>query len=321
MAVFITGVAGFIGSNLAQKLIAEGQRVFGIDNFCRGRRKNLEGLEGDERFRCVEGELTNLSEFRAIVEAFHKEEPIEEVWHMAANSDIPAGVADANVDLNDTFITTFNTLQVMEALKVRIIYFASSSAVYGNWGTETLTENFGPLMPISNYGAMKLASEAAISAAAESFLEQAYIHRFPNVIGVPATHGVILDFIHKLKQTPDVLSVLGNGSQQKSYLHVDELIDAMLFVREHSEEKRALYNIGPDDDGVTVRFIAEETVRQVSPDARIAYGSEDRGWVGDVPRFSYSTDKLKGLGWVPRLDSRSAIKMAVQQILEQEASA
>jgi UDP-glucose 4-epimerase len=254
----------------------------------------------------------------AKTKAFHDKFPITEVWHLAANSDIPAGVTDANVDLQDTFMTTFNVLEVMKVLDIKVLAFASSSAVYGDHGDQSISEISGPLLPLSNYGAMKLASEAAISAAAESFLHRAFVYRFPNVIGVPATHGVLLDFVNKLKATPDHLSVLGDGTQQKAYLHVDDLIEGMLQIQRHATEKVAVYNLGADDLGVSVRNIAEAVVASVSPGANIVYGVENRGWVGDVPKFQYRLDKLKKLGWVPKLDSTHAIKRAIAEIVEQE---
>ena len=197
--------------------------------------------------------------------------------------------------------------------------FASSSAVYGDLGDQSLHEDIGPLLPISNYGAMKLASEALASAAAESFLSRVNLFRFPNVVGVPATHGVILDFINKLKVTPDCLNVLGNGSQQKSYLHVSDLISAMLTIRnaQFIHNKRQYFNIGPLDEGVTVRWIAEQVVARINPRASIVFGSENRGWVGDVPKFNYMTKKIQDLGWVPTLDSEMAIKRAINEIANQ----
>jgi len=320
VSVLVTGVAGFIGCNLASELLATGVVVFGVDNFCRGRSENLAGIADHPNFAFARVEMTDLAAFRETFNAFHERDPITEVWHMAANSDIPAGVEDANVDLRDTFMTTFNTLELMKASAVPMIAFASSSAIYGDLGDRPLTEAIGPLLPVSNYGAMKLASEAAISAAAESHLQRALVFRFPNVIGIPATHGVILDFVRKLKETPDHLYVLGNGTQQKGYLHVEELIDAMLFIRERAQEKIALFNIGAGDEGVTVRFIAEETVRVCSPGAEIRYGKGNRGWVGDVPRFIYSVDKLRGLGWAPKLGSTDAVRKAIRQIAAQESA-
>jgi UDP-glucose 4-epimerase len=215
-------------------------------------------------------------------------------------------------------MTTFNTLVLMQELGIGSILFASSSAIYGDLGNQCLTEDIGPLFPISNYGAMKLASEAAISAALESHLQHAYLFRFPNVIGIPATHGVIQDFIRKLKVTPRNLDVLGDGTQQKSYLHVEELIDAMLYVRQHSRDKLNYFNIGANDDGVTVKFIAEAVVEQVAPGATITYGQGNKGWVGDVPKFKYSIEKLSNLGWHPHLGSAQAIRKSVAQIAQQE---
>lgn len=321
MSALITGVAGFVGCNLAEALLARGARVFGVDNFCRGTRANLERVQGHIRFNFTEVDMTDLAAYRTAFAEFQAVEPVTEVWHMAANSDIPAGIADAGIDLRDTFMTTYNTLELMKTFGVGVIAFASSSAIYGDLGERELAEDIGPLLPISNYGAMKLASEAAISAAAESYLQRAYLFRFPNVIGVPATHGVILDFVRRLAATPQRLEVLGNGTQQKSYLHVEELVDAMLFIREHAPEKVAVYNIGAGDAGVTVRFIAEETVRQVSPGAQIVFGQGNKGWVGDVPRFIYSVDKLRALGYRSRLGSIEAVRLALGQIIQQEQAA
>jgi UDP-glucose 4-epimerase len=167
---------------------------------------------------------------------------------------------------------------------------------------------------------MKLASEAAISAALESHLERAFVFRFPNVIGVPATHGVNLDFIRKLKATPGLLEVLGDGTQRKSYLHVEDLVDAMLFIRSRARDKLSYFNVGAQDEGVTVRFIAEKVVAKVAPRARIRYGQGNKGWAGDVPRFAYSTAKLSALGWRPKTGSAGAVAKAVDQVAAQEAS-
>jgi len=319
MAILITGIAGFVGVNLAQELLRHGQRIFGIDNLSRGTLENLTGLHGHANFAFAEVDITNLPNFRSTIRQFELTENITEIWHLAANSDIPAGFNDSTVDLKDTFMTTFNTLLVMKEFGIKSLAFASSSAIYGDHGDVPLVENLGPLLPISNYGAMKLASEAAISVAAESYLSSAFIFRFPNVIGIPATHGVMLDFVRKLKSKPRELDVLGNGSQQKGYLHVEELVDAMLFIRNHSQEKVSVYNIGADDEGVTVKFIAETTVKAVSPQAQIVYGEGNKGWVGDVPKFVYSIDKLKKLGWTPKLGSEQAVLKAIQQIVTQES--
>lgn len=167
---------------------------------------------------------------------------------------------------------------------------------------------------------MKLASEAQIRAALESSLERVNVFRFPNVVGLPATHGVILDFVRKLQLNEGTLDVLGNGTQRKPYMHVSELVEAILFVREHSKESYSLYNMGPEDEGVLVSAIAEEVRNQFCPNASIAFGKEDFGWVGDVPRFSYSTAKLAKLGWRPQYSSMNAIQRAVAEVVGQEAA-
>jgi UDP-glucose 4-epimerase len=318
MSILITGVAGFIGCNLAKRLTNEGHIVVGVDNLSRGALQNLSVVENEVNFHFIETDCADMPSFLAETSTFHQKFPITEVWHLAANSDIPAGVSDATVDLKDTFMTTFNVLEVMKTLGIKVLAFASSSAVYGDHGDQSISEVSGPLLPLSNYGAMKLASEAAISAAAESFLTKTFIYRFPNVIGVPATHGVLLDFVNKLKANPNLLNVLGNGTQQKAYLHVDDLIEGMLQIQRHATEKVAVYNLGAEDEGISVRSIAEAVVARVSPRANIVYGVENRGWVGDVPKFQYCLDKLRKLGWTPELDSTAAIKRAIADIVEQE---
>jgi len=205
----------------------------------------------------------------------------------------------------------------MKKTECKKLYFASSSAVYGVH-QQRLHEDLGPLFPISNYGAMKLSSEALISASLELFLDKVSIFRFPNVVGVPATHGVILDFIRRLKENPMQLDVLGNGTQQKTYLHVNELIEAMLFINDNTDNGLNYYNIGAMDDGVFVREIAEQTIKRVAPNALITYQDSERGWVGDVPRFYYSADKLGKLGWKPSSSSFEAVVKAIDEIALQE---
>jgi len=294
--------------------------VLAIDNFSRGAPENVARFGNSPAFRLAEAEITDLAMFQALVGEEHVKEPISAVWHLAANSDIPAGIADARVDLKDTFLTTFNILEVMQALGIPNLYFASSSAIYGDLGATVLTENIGPLFPISNYGAMKLASEALITAAAEKFLKRALLFRFPNVVGVPATHGVLLDFLRRLKVDRSHLAVLGDGTQQKAYLHVSDLVSAMLLLESAETPKVDVFNIGPTDDGVTVRQIAQETVAHVAPGAELRFGEGNKGWVGDVPRFSYSTEKLQNMGWAPSMDSLGAIRRAIREIAEQEAA-
>jgi UDP-glucose 4-epimerase len=314
----VTGGAGFVGVNLIARLLARGDGVIALDNYVRGRQANLHRFSTHQGLRLITVDCADLGALRSAMSSVASRGEISEVWHLAANSDIPAGVAAPMVDLRDTFLTTFNTLIVMREFDIATLRFSSSSAVYGDFGELEVREDTAVCRPISNYGAMKLASEAQIRAAVEAFLARADIFRFPNVVGTPATHGVIYDFVHKLRRTPERLDVLGDGTQQKLYTHVDELIDAMLFITERAIDRVNIFNIGPRDEGVTVRFIAETVRDTVSPHAEICYGQSPRGWLGDVPKFRYSTDRLAELGWRPKLGSADAVRRAVKSIAEQE---
>jgi UDP-glucose 4-epimerase len=310
----ITGAAGFIASHLVSALLRCGHDVVAFDNLALGNIRHLDAAIATGRCTFMQIDCANLAEFRAAAGSALAGRKGCALWHLAANSDIPAGIADPNIDLRDTFLTTFNALLVMREFAVPEFHFASSSAVYGDFGDLEISEHTGPCQPISNYGAMKLASEGQICAALESQGRKASIFRFPNVVGAPATHGVIFDFVNKLRADSSRLPVLGDGSQQKSYLHVDDLIAAMLFIAEAGRGKINLYNIGPRDEGVTVRFIAECVRDYVAPCAEIIYGQGDRGWVGDVPRFRYATNRLAELGWQPSLGSEAAVRRAVRDI-------
>jgi UDP-glucose 4-epimerase len=315
MSILITGGAGFIGVNLAKRFVTENKRVYLLDNLCRGSLKNIYRLSLQGAVEVIQVDLHNYNKSLSAISQIDRNEEITEVWHLAANSDIPAGTNDSEIDLRDTFMTTYNIIRIMRILDIKFFAFASTSAVYGDRGNESLVETLGPLLPISNYGAMKLASEAFISAAVESFLDTALIFRFPNVIGMPGTHGVIYDFIGKLKESRSYLEVLGDGTQQKSYLHVSDLIDAMLHVRDLNYSGVNVFNVGPNDEGITVKGIAEEVVRQLCPDARIVYGNGNKGWVGDVPKFRYNNDKLRATGWSPSMSSEEAVRLAVGELL------
>lgn len=315
----VTGAAGFIGSHLVDRLLKRGTTVLGLDNMKLGRRANLANALQNPRFKFVEQDVNDTSGCMKLVAAESKSAPFDVAWHMAANSDIRAGVADPDVDLRDTFLTTHNLLKVLRQQNIPQLAFASTSAIYGVQ-PELLHENLGPLFPISNYGAMKLASEAAISAALEAFLKRAWIFRFPNVVGSRSTHGAIYDFAQKLKKNPAELEVLGDGSQEKPYFHVSDLIDALLFITEHGPEPLNYFNIGTADSVTTVRYIAESVVKRMSPGAKIRYTGGSKGWVGDVPKFNYSIAKLKKLGWSPRLTSNQAVDFAIEETVAEVRS-
>lgn len=305
--------------NLARRLRRRGEQVLLVDDLSRGRRTNLGALEQDPGVRLAVADCTDRDALLLAVASAGLDGRIEVVWHLAANSDVAAGARDLRVDVRDTLLTTTGVLEAMRALGLKTLNFASSSAVYGDLGERALTEDDGPLSPISNYGAMKLASEAQIRAACETFLDRANVFRFPNVVGAPATHGVILDFVRKLAADRRRLQVLGDGAQKKPYLHVQDLVEAMLALAGRlGGGGFDLVNIGPDDDGVTVREIAEMTVAAVSPGAKIEYGTTRGGWPGDVPRFRYGVDKARRLGWDSGRSSQAAVRQAIAEIIEQE---
>lgn len=316
MTIVVTGGAGFIGVNLTKKLLESGEKVAVLDNFLNSSHKNIETFLPHPSFSFVNVNLANIDEYETAIEGL---DDIHSIWHLAANSDIKAGLNDPRIDLENTFITTFNTLEIVKKKKVKEFFFASSSAVYGDHGDELITEEVGSLLPISNYGAMKLSSESIISSAIESYpnLSCAYIFRFPNVIGIPATHGLIYDLINKLRKTPHMLSVLGDGSQSKSYLHVSDLIDAMFYIKNTQSNKLNIFNVGAADSLTSVKNIAEEVVNKISPKAKIYYGDENRGWIGDVPKVNFSSKKLYSIGWKPKFTSAQAITKAISQIAHQ----
>ena len=311
---FITGVAGFIGSHLVDNLLADGHRVSGMDDFSLGQREFLDGARASGNFHLVYGDCSEPDNVRDAVSVVSAWGGVPDmIWHMAANSDIAAGSMDASIDFKRTLQTTYAVIEAARAAGVKALAFASSSAVYGE-RDDLLTEDTGPLLPISNYGAAKLGGEGLVSAAAESFLANAWIFRFPNVVGPRPTHGVIFNFSRRLAQDPSRLDVLGDGKQEKAYLHVSELVSALRFICSRAKEKRNVFNIGPQGGGTRVSFIAENTVAAMAPKARIAYGSADRGWIGDVPRFRYSAEKLAKLGWRPTLSSDAAVLRAITEI-------
>lgn len=311
---FITGVAGFIGSQLADSLLEGGEMVSGADDFSLGKPDHLEGARRSGSFAFFERDFSNVEQANECLRSVSAWKGTPDLlWHLAANSDISAGVKDAAVDFKKTLQTTFAVIEAARSTGVRKIAFASTSAVYGE-RDQVLTEDSGPLLPISNYGATKLASEALLSAAAETILESVWIFRFPNVVGPRATHGAIYDFIGRLVQKPDGLMVFGDGSQTKPYLHVAELIDAMKYIVRHTDARRNVFNIGVQGTGTNVAFIAEQVIARVRPGTPIAYTGGSRGWVGDVPHFRYSTERLARLGWKPRLTSDEAVLRAIDEI-------
>lgn len=310
MKCFITGGAGFIGSHLVDRLMKEGHSVVVYDNLSLGREEFLRHHFGSSRFRFVKGDLLDAKSLVAAMKG------CDVVFHLAANSDIIKSSKHTRIDLEQGTIATYNVLEAMRSSGVKKIVFTSSNVVYGEAKKLPIPEDYGPLFPISMYGASKLACEGLISAFCHNFGFKAWIFRFANVIGPRVTHGVVLDFYSKLQKTRKELEVLGNGRQAKPYIYVTDVVDGMLFGFKHSDEWVNYFNLGTD--GLTaVSKIAEEVLAVLKlKGTKIRYAGGVRGWPGDVARVSLAMVKLKSLGWKPRYaKSDDAMRAGVRAIL------
>jgi UDP-glucose 4-epimerase len=312
MRVFVTGGAGFIGSHLCERLLTDGHVVVAYDNLVLGRRELLSSCELNKKFQFMEADLLDLATLKKEMAG------ADLVWHLAANSDISQGAARTDVDMQNGTIATYNVLEAMRITGVKKIIFASTSAVYGEASIKPTPESYGPLLPISFYGASKLACEAMVSAFSHNCAIEAWIYRFANIVGSHATHGAIHDFVARLIKNPQRLVVLGNGTQRKSYLHVRDCIEGMLYGFQHSGKSLQIYNLA--SRGVSpVRFIAETVVTEMASakgiKAELKFGDGDRGWVGDVPYTHLDGQRFEGLGWKARWDSDEAIRMSVREII------
>ena len=309
MRALVTGGAGFIGSHLCDRLVERGDEVWCVDNLHLGRRRNIAHLEPSNAFRFLEQDVLA----RDRLDALFAEVRFDAVFHLAANSDISAGTADTGLDFRLNELTTTAVLEAMRRHGVRRLFFAGTSAIFGE-ASAVLHEDFGPLVPISFYGASKLAAEAYISTYVHLFGIAAVVLRFPNVVGERATHGVIYDFLRKLDKNPRELEVLGDGNQTKPYLYVADLIDAILLACGKSSGPLAVYHAAGIGE-TSVREIAEIVLAATGrADAKIRYTGGDRGWPGDVPKFRYDISRLQALGWTPRRHSTDAVRHAVERI-------
>ncbi len=310
MRVLVTGGAGFIGSHLCDRLLGRSDEVWCVDNLRLGRRRNIAHLEALPSFHFLE---LDVLEQHTLLELFD-DVSFDAVFHLAANSDIQAGVANFRLDLELNLLTTVAVLEVMKVHNVRRLFFASTSAIFGETDA-LLHEDFAPLRPISFYGASKLAAEAYISVFAHTFGGRTVILRFPNVVGERATHGVIYDFLCKLKANRSELEVLGDGNQMKPFLYVVDLIDAMITAWDKADAPFAVYHAAGMGN-TSVREIAKIVVAAVGrPDTRVIFTGGDRGWPSDVPGFRYDTSRLQALGWQPKRGSTDAVRHAVERIL------
>lgn len=307
MNILITGGAGFIGSHLCDRLLAEGNKITVVDNLVLGRKENIVHLMDNDNFTFVHDDVLNVAQMQQVF----KDGKFDMVYHLAANSDIQKGGKDPKVDYELTFNTTFTLLMLMKEFEVKKLFFASTSAIFGE-ATGKMNEDYGPLRPVSNYGAGKLASEAFISAFSSTYNIQTWITRFPNVVGERFTHGVIFDFIKKLRNNPAELEVLGNGEQCKPYIYVKDLVDGIQYVINHSTDRFNVYNLGPTTR-TKVKEIAAMVIEEMGLDASIRYTGGDRGWVGDVPAFEYDLSKVNQLGWEDPKSSNEAVRTAIRK--------
>ena len=307
--VLVIGGAGFIGSHLCDALLANGDTVVCLDNFLRGTEDNIREALRHPRFQLIRGDA---SDARVVSETL-KSCDTSYVFHLAANSDIQASADDPGIEFNSTLSTTWAILSAMRENGVKKMFFASTSAVYGEQCDQALKET-DSLAPVSYYGAAKMGSEALIRAFSHMNDMDICVFRFANVIGPRLTHGVIYDFINKLRADPTVLRVLGNGTQTKPYIHVDDLIRAVMLLHD-TVTGTEIYNVGVEG-GTAVSRIAETVKTQMGlPDARIEYGEESIGWKGDVPRFRFDLNKIHGAGWRAMLTSDEAVQMTVEEVL------
>jgi len=314
--ILVTGGAGFIGSHLVDRLMGRDFSVKVVDNLSVGSAENIKSWLDNPRFKFVHGDLKDPSV------AYESINDAEVVLHLAANSEVRVGETDPSVHFNENLLVTFNLLEAMrKSEKAKFMVFASSSTVYGEPDRFPTPEGYGPLLPISIYGASKLGCESLISSYCHTFNLTGIMLRFANIVGSRATHGVVIDFINKLRQNPMELEILGDGKQTKSYLHVKDLIDAVFVVLENFNENNivGIYNVGSPDQ-VNVIRIAEIVCEEMGinkPVFKFNISVKDgRGWKGDVKTMQLSIGKLMGLGWKPSLESEDAIRLSCNELLK-----
>ena len=316
--VLITGGAGFIGSHLADKLMNKQRKLVVLDNLSSGNLKNIHKWLKNKRFEFIRGDLKSPDSAQKAVSN------VELVFHFAANPEVRVGETDPSIHFEENLTATFNLLEAMRKSKqARILILASTSTVYGEACTIPTPEEYGPSIPISLYGASKLGCEAIAYSYSYTFGFRTLVLRLANTVGLRATHGVVIDFIKKLRANPRRLEILGDGTQKKSYLYIDDCIDAIIFVVNQFLKGRKrvdLYNVGAIDQ-IGVRRIAEIVVGEMGlSNVQFIYTggvNGGRGWLGDVKNMHLSIDKLLKAGWKPEYNSEQAIRLAIQALLKE----
>lgn len=310
MKVLVAGGAGFIGSHLIDALLAEGNDVVCVDNFFIGTKENIAHLKNDAHFKFYEQDLTDLDK---VLEIFKKEQ-VEYVFHLAANSDIQASAQSPMIEYKNTYSTTFILLECMRQCGVKKLFFASTSAVYGEQMGAEVSEEAVALKPISYYGGAKLGSEGIISSFAYMNDMSVLVFRFPNVIGPRLTHGVIYDFVKRLKDDPSHLKILGDGRQSKPYIYVLDLVDAITHFKD-APKGVTLYNVGVETQ-TSVTRIAEIVCEKMGLSGiPFEYTGGRGGWKGDVPVFAYNLEKIHATGWTAHMTSDEAVAKTVEMVL------
>jgi UDP-glucose 4-epimerase len=307
MNILVTGGAGFIGSNLVERLLKEGNKVTVIDNLSTGRREFLKEHLHKKNFRLVIGDILKRDDLNKAIKG------IDMVFHLAACSDVRRGTG-TDLDLEQNIIGTNNVLQCMRLNGVKKIVFTSSQSIYGITGS-LANESYGPLLPESLYAASKIACEAYISAFCKLFGMKSWIFRLANIVGRNQTHGVILDFIEKLRKNSKEMEILGDGKQTKSYMLVDDTIDGMLFALKKSDDDVNIFNLG-SRDATSATEIAGIVVKEMKLSrVKFRYTGGSSGWRGDVPKTKLSIEKIKRFGWKPKHKSADAVMIATRYLL------
>src|SRR5712691_6814734 len=305
MRCFVTGAAGFIGSSLVDRLLASGHSVVGYDNFSTGQRRFLEDASKSPQFRLVEADLLNTDALRSAVAGS------DMVFHLAANADVRFGTHHPFKDIEQNTIATYKVLEAMRANGIKRIAFSSTGSVYGEATVFPTPENAPFPVQTSLYGNSKVAAEGLISAYCEGFGFQGFIFRFVSILGERYTHGHVFDFYRKLIADPQKLEVLGNGKQRKSYLYIQDCIDAMLLAMEKAQEQVNIFNLGTDEYCAVDDSIGWLCAHLgVSPQR--TYTGGERGWVGDSPFIFLDCTRMRALGWQPRLSIREGVLRTVQ---------
>lgn len=308
--IMITGGAGFIGSHLAKLLLDKGHEVVCVDNFELGKKENVAALMDNPHFKLVEMDVSDVEKFSALL----GECGTEHIFHLAANSDIQKSARMPGVDFTNTFSTTYSVLEGMRRNGIKKLFFASTSAVYGDKEGANVSEDTGDLRPISYYGGAKLASESFISSYAYMNDLEVLIFRFPNVIGPNLTHGVIFDFIRKLKANSRELEILGDGTQCKPYLYVIDLVEAIAEYSFKQGKGVKILNIGVDT-ATTVREIADMVCKRLGlENVEYKFTGGNVGWKGDVPAFQYDLSKIYATGWKAKHNSNESVQATLDSL-------